>query len=482
VLLAARGHTVAAVVLALAAFGAFQARSLSPTFDARFGAAVRRLGVGAGRVLSVVLLASVFVLVFVPASAVAALARRPLGGRPVGGWRAHLGERSRPRRTFAVDRARNSTAAPTVRHRVLVALGAVLAVVTVDLAVGAVLSGTHVLEPADRGDLRRLFLDSLEREERPAAWASEPFAEALDAELVEYQLERGDLQSEPFLGTRVHEFHGRYVNTTDEERVSYQPEVPAGVEPLRIAFFGGSVMFGLGQRDEHTIPSAFARVAEAHGVAVEVHNYGLPRWVAWQELLYLERLLARGERYDLAIFLDGYNEFATQASSYLPDPTHYTAAGEAELSAVVADDRGSEPGFLDGLDELVDTYRRNSAVWRVVDEVRGVAAPLPGASVAVHGTPEQQTAAALDVYARAVDLVELLAGAHELPVRFFWQPREGGWPEQVIAGLPAGDVDLSHVFDGQEAELYYDGIHTNERGARLLAEALWDQVEGELAD
>ena len=84
-------------------------------------------------------------------------------------------------------------------------------------------------------------------------------------------------------------------------------------------------MFGVGQRDEHTIPSEVARLAEDDGVALEVHNYGLPGWVAWQEVQYLERLLARGERYDLAVFYDGFNELLVQGTGYSADPTHLGA-------------------------------------------------------------------------------------------------------------------------------------------------------------
>jgi hypothetical protein len=476
VALVARGHEAAGVALGVTVVAMVQARTVSPAFDARVGRALERVGTRLADVVGTALLAVVYAVVLVPVSAVAFVLRRPRPGL-AGRWADRPAAASAsPRRTFAATREARRSVGPT--RRVLAAFGVVVLIVALDVAAGAVLSGTHLLEPLDRGDLRRDFLaraDSL-----PATWADEPFAAELDAELNEFQLTRGDFQAEPFLATQVHEFHSRYVNTTDEERVSYEQEARAGDRPLRVAFFGGSVMFGLGQRDEHTIPSEFARIAEEHGVAVEVHNYGLPRWVAWQEFLWFERLLARGRDFDLAIFLDGYNEFLVQSLSYLPEPTHYLAAGESELVAELADQRGSEPGFFDGLGELIDTYHRNSGLWRTVDRVLGTESSAPGASTAVHAPPEEQAAAAMDVYRRAVDVIGSLAATHDVPVRFFWQPRKGGWPDDVLDRRPRGVDDLSHVFDGEEDQLYYDTVHTNERGAHLLAEALWSEVSREL--
>jgi hypothetical protein len=473
-----QGHLVAAVAL-LALLGVLtQARAVSPRFARGMDRAMSRFAGRVAQVVATVLLGAVYVVILVPGWLLMRLTGQRLGGPA--GWAARppSTKLEKPQRSFGVDR--RPALARSGRSRALAALGVVFALLVLDLAAGAVLSGTHALEPVDRGDLRRLFLASQERPTRPRAWADVPFAEAMDAEFTDYQLSSGDFQFEPFLGTRVQAYDGRYLNTTDRERISYEPPLSAGDRPLRIAFFGGSVMFGMGQRDEHTIPSEFARLAEERRVSVQVRNFGLPRWVAWQEVLYLERLLADGESFDAIVMLDGYNEFAVQAPSGMDDPTFYSASGITGMVGQVHDQRATEPGFFDGLDELVETYRRNSATWRLVDRARGVEAPSFG-SGADPGSPEEQVANALGVFGRAVDLGRGLAEDHGIPIHHFWQPREGGWPDPVLAALPSGVVDVSGVFDGREGELYYDGIHTNERGARLLAEALWREIGPDLA-
>jgi hypothetical protein len=67
-------------------------------------------------------------------------------------------------------------------------------------------------------------------------------------------------------------------------------------------------------------------------------------------------------------------------------------------------------------------------------------------------------------------------------VRFFWQPQRAGWPSAITDRLPPDVVDLSAVFDGSEDDIYIDEVHTNELGARIVAEALWAELGPELAD
>ncbi len=351
----------------------------------------------------------------------------------------------------------------------------VVALVLIDLAFGAVLTSMG-LWPADRGDV--WVLEHERPEEAAPATRDEPWADELMETLLEFQSDRYDY--EPFVQQQTYAFESRYLNTTDEERVSYAPSVPPGRDPVRVAFFGGSVVFGIGQRDEHTPPSEFARIAEENGVPVEVHNFGFPRLVAWQELHLFERQLAAGEEFDLVVFLDGFNEFYMQGQGLSWDPTHHAATAMNEIVADFREVRATEPGALDGIGEMVTSYRRASGVWRAIDRLRGVEAPLPGSRGFELGTPEEQTEAALGIYRRAVGRIESLAERHDTPVRMFWQPREPGWPPEVIDALPESVIDVSQVFDGHPDPLYIDPVHTNEAGSRMLAAAIWEAVGGDV--
>lgn len=481
VLLFATGRWWAAFAIGAGVLGLSQARSLSPAFARRFDAGLGRvalaLGSALGTGLSWLLLGTLYVLVFIPAAVLSLLFRRGSLGRPRGlvhaGWipRHALVAAPAPERGFGAEPGRVPGARPPLVLRVTALLAVV---VIVDLAAGAILAATGVL-PSDRGRIGEDVRDAVTSTMDAPAIRDEPWADQFGQDMANFEL--GDDHYLPFLVRGHHAFASPHLNTTDQERLSYEPRVTAGVEPLRIAFFGGSVMFGVGQRDGHTIPSAFARIAEAEGVPVEVHNHGFPGWVSWQGMTYLERLLAAGERYDMVVFFDGFNDFHVQSVGFSSDPTH---VGASQLDAFASDfhtDQEVPEGFFDGLNDLAETYGENSAVARLVDRLDGEEVP---SIVGPLATPEEQADAALDIYERATGRVRDLVDAYGSSAAFFWQPRRIGWPSEVTDRLPAGVADLGHVFDGQEDELYIDEVHTNEHGAQVVAEAMWAELAAEL--
>jgi hypothetical protein len=478
--LAQRGHLWGAFALVAVILGVAQAQRVSPRFARRFAGAVEIVSAGLGRLVGTVLLGGLYAVVFVPAAVVGRITRRPLG-RPRGlarsGWieRSAFGPTASAKRIFGTELGR----APVRRSSpVLRVAGVVGSVIVVDLFVGSALTGLGMLRPEDRGDIRAEVTAAAATIMEAPAVAGEPWAAQHGEDVAEFQLSGG--RYVPYVVTGYHEFQSPTVNTTDEERSSYRPD--GGNEPLSVAFFGGSVMFGIGQRDEHTIPSAFARAAEDAGVEVEVHNYGYPGWVAWQELQLFERLLARGRQYDLAIFLDGFNEVHLQEASPSPDPTHNGVQVFGGLVEQFVDQRQSEPGVGDGLSDLGAAYGRQSAAVRLWERL--TADSEEAGTVSSPPDPDAVVDNALDIYARARALARVLGDQHDVPVRFFWQPRRAGWPAALLDRLPSEVIDLSQVFAGLDPDdVYIDAdVHTDEDGARRLAEAIWAELRPQLAD
>ena len=478
-LLLLKGRVVGAAVLAVVVTGLTVARTASPAFDRAFLRALEAFGRGVGHLLRFVLLGTMFVFVFVPLAALRWAFRGTSLGRPRGlagdGWipKSAMAPDGPARRTFGSEPNR----APGAKTpKLVVAVVVVAGLLVADVAVGTLFTATGVLLPIDRGDLVAQIEQSLQRDMSQPPINVEPWAQQHGRDMAAFELATNDY--EPYIIRGHHDFTSPTVNVTERERVSYEPSTPGGVEPLQIAFFGGSVMFGVGQRDEHTIASEFARIAEQHGVPVDVHNYGFPAWVTWQEHQYMERLLAAGEHYDMALFLDGFNEFDVQMTDFSEEPTHHSATIFNGLVNDFRAQRATEPSAIDGLRELADSYRRNSGAWRVWDTVRGRQAPLPGAEDAVSAPPEAQTDAALDIYGRALGMIRDLGEDTGTPVRFFWQPRAAGWTPEIRDRIPEGVTDLTDVFGGDDP--FYDVVHTDEPGARIIAQAMWDEVGPEL--
>ena len=93
--------------------------------------------------------------------------------------------------------------------------------------------------------------------------------------------------------------------------------------------------------------------------------------------------------------------------------------------------------------------------------------------------------AAESIYRRSLALIDHAADASRTPTLIAWQP--GGPPPRPldrdlygeltdrVAGV-GGAVDLSGALRSVATPVYIDAVHTNELGARVVAEALWAQV------
>jgi lysophospholipase L1-like esterase len=299
----------------------------------------------------------------------------------------------------------------------------------------------------------------------------------------------GGLVYTPYTGASLRDFEGRYFNVANRVRASYRSPLAATREPVEVWFFGGSTTFGFDlQRDGHTIPSEFVRLAEDQGIAVEARNYGMAGYVNYQETVLLSLLVTAGEAPDLAVFYDGANDFGMAS--------HNSFGGSSP--------RG-EPG-----DAYTLRQRRGLAAS---GEIRGgtdrPAAPLglrPGRKPV---TVDEVIGDAVGVYGQGVELSRTLAERYGFRVTHFWQPdiftkhpldpaeqdflrrsefRAGDLEMAVAASsrtrrsLPSGIVDISDALDHLSGPILSDNVHTNERGARAVAEAMYRHLEPQLAE
>jgi lysophospholipase L1-like esterase len=314
----------------------------------------------------------------------------------------------------------------------------------------------------------------------------------------------------PYLGWTLNDFRGRYVHVNDGIRRSYEP--PGVVDDaVKVYFLGGSAMFGWFQRDEHTIPSEFARLAEADGIPVRVVNYATPAYVNWQESLQLQALVADGHLPDLAVFYDGANELVsqfTQGPHNDPDTT---------LTRQIGDQLGQgltrPPTGRGGLLGFKDAWARVSVVHRVGERLGVLSDPDgPPDDVLVSpwmGNQAENAAArgnyAASIYDHGVDVVRRLADSYGFRTDFFWQPSvyskhlvkgeqqavgslgtdAAAWTlatKSARAALPDRTVDLSAALDRTSKPLMYDFVHTNELGARIVAQAIYRRLRPQLLE
>jgi lysophospholipase L1-like esterase len=512
------GLAIAAVVVAVAVVVLTVIGIVSPALSARIEHLMGRFGHWVGRVIAVVLLTIVNLFVFTPIAFFMWLFRydalAPGVGRDAQSfWRAHTG-RALPKHQFADERALWAPvgAARAPRRpvlRVATVVGVVSLLLLADLGAGwvydEVSSETHgTAAVAD---------DTFNPPDEPAL-RNDPWAAEV---LKEQEAVPGVVDT--FLGYRMGNYSSTYTNVFDGIRKSYQSKAPG--QKVSVWFFGASALFGSGQRDDHTIPSEFARLAEADGIPVEVRNYGRPAVSMWQELELFQQTVASGQKPDLVVFYDGFNDLAWQMNLVLtPDPTNAYAKTGAATNAGAGDSttQSTTPSSDSGtsLSDVVDAYWGQSASHHVYDALhdlfagsgkqkvqfaKGVTQGLPA------NTPDTELQAArnaISIQSRAATLATAVASSVGAQASFYWQPfvftkkllpdeqkylnldtyEPARWDpavkeaRELLRTTPI--VDLGDALDPATTPVLWDFVHTNEEGARLSAEALYSHLSAQL--
>lgn len=282
---------------------------------------------------------------------------------------------------------------------------------------------------------------------------------------------------EPFTGWRTFDISGQHINVAGGLRASYRASsLPP--DPIQVYFFGNSTMWGWGSRDQNTIPSIYARLAEADGIPVVVTNYSEHGWASWQDVLELSRLAAVRTKPDLAIHMQGATTevlLRMFSDRRLPLLTHYD---QQEIAAL-----------LENPDDLKRTFQRYNGMRILLDRF---SSPPKGTLPDIPPASPEMLADALAAYRASIDAASRLARSHDFRILFFLQPsvfsKQPRPDEARLAryegigrSVQAFDreindpevVKLGDVFDKLDRSVMLDSIHWNEAGAQAIAEAMY---------
>lgn len=117
---------------------------------------------------------------------------------------------------------------------------------------------------------------------------------------------------EPYTQFKEGEVRGEFVNVGPHgfRDTGHGLEWPPGDPGRGVFVFGGSTTFGYGVADAETIPAQLHQaLAERCDSPVPVHSLARSNYFSTQENVLFQRLLARGIRPAMAVFIDGLNEF-----------------------------------------------------------------------------------------------------------------------------------------------------------------------------
>ncbi|MEN6334417.1 MAG: SGNH/GDSL hydrolase family protein [Phycisphaerales bacterium] len=344
---------------------------------------------------------------------------------------------------------------------------------------------------------------SLDGRSRSDVYADVPWTQEYFRELDQSAVTRWT----SYVYWRRQPFQGQYINVdANGIRRTWNAEAKAGGQgdPLKIFTFGGSAMWGVGARDDFTIPSCLARLLEAKGVRCRVTNFGESGYVSTQEVISLLQQLRDGNVPDLVVFYDGVNDIYSayqQQKAGLPQ-NEFNRMQEFNVS---------QAGNYRTLRLLC--LRRSAASLATVRFTKnllrkaGVAIDPPSAAVhpsgreGSHADPEVLYKEVLAVYQGNMRIVRTLGESYGFKTLFYWQPTvfSKGHPTTCESKVRQGIVDLqpycekisqfvqqesfagvqdglfhdmSGVFSSAKQPIFIDWCHVSEWGNEQVAERM----------
>lgn len=228
---------------------------------------------------------------------------------------------------------------------------------------------------------------------------------------------------------------------------------------LVVFVFGGSTTFGFGLPDGETVVSRLeAKLAERFpGRKVRCYNFGRGYYFSSQERQLFESLLAEGATPQLAVFIDGLNEFVYHDGmpEFTPALYAFTAPDRPPLTRA---EITSDAERASAVARLIARYRQNLRLIEAVAQAHGVSPIFVGQPVPFldfpmrpETYPFQSTFAEHRLAAWGYKNFKDAARAGQFGERFVW---------------------CGNAFANAGGVMYADSIHYNAAGAEELARCI----------
>jgi hypothetical protein len=235
--------------------------------------------------------------------------------------------------------------------------------------------------------------------------------------------------------------------------------------------FGGSTQFGVDVPDQQTIASHLAAILSMGNLHYTVVNHGHTSFYSSQELALFIDLLRRGQKADVAVFLDGLNDsapFAMNDETMDADSIAGAVAAQSSRQIIVT------PEF--------PPVKTLNLLHRLTSRSHPESAQTP-----MSGDP-------VDTCRFNRSVIRSVAREAGVKVAFFWQPTPFDyikdpqdparasptfvniprWNARVRDGVnEAGFHFIADLFRGHEYEdVYVDHVHYGDKGCLLVAQAI----------
>ena len=225
---------------------------------------------------------------------------------------------------------------------------------------------------------------------------------------------------EPFTQFKERAYRGQYVNVSEHGfRLTHnQGAWPPAPDTFNIFIFGGSTTFGYGVADDQTIASHLQGCLAAAGRRdIRIYNFGRGHYYSAQERILYEQLLTSGHVPDMAVFVDGLNDFY-----FVKDQALFTDRFDELFADITA------PPKLPRFISQMPMARALQALRRRVGKLP--ADQGPNSTHAADATDELEwlyndvplLERVISTYLANKKLIEAVSAAHDVEAVFVWQP------------------------------------------------------------
>ena len=301
---------------------------------------------------------------------------------------------------------------------------------------------------------------------------------------------------DPYTEFKERPFAGKYL-TVDPN--GFRPVKNQGPWPLNkekyltVFLFGGSTTFGYGVPDDQTIATYLQEyLSQASlGKEVRVYNFGCESYYSTQERILFEQLIKAGSIPDVAIFIDGVNDFWFYTDRPLFDENFKQMfdgqSGRQSLSQVV---------------QKIPMVRAARSIKAIVARALKPKPEQPSVDYKLLYQNENTFLNVIDHYVKNKEMIEAVASTHGIKTLFVWQPistykfdpdynlfgkdagseRDYGNGYPVMARFskehPLGENFLwaADMQEGVTEPLYVDTMHYSGRMSKMIAKFLYDAL------
>lgn len=268
---------------------------------------------------------------------------------------------------------------------------------------------------------------------------------------------------------------------------------PGGVrDPVKVFVFGGSTAWGMGSRDEFTIPSYISKeLNRMLPNQVVVTNYGQHGYNSTQVLLSLSQEITAGRLPDVAVFYGGFNDVSATLQQGAPGRELNEGNRIYEFNLM------TRPGGL-----MQSLFRLSGTYWFLSRLAEKMGRPVPARYAGAPRTDadrERLIGPMLRRYEINTVAGDALGAKYSFSTWNYWQPtvffknprtpfeeqikREDPLLESFFAvqdtELQRSSLlrssnfrDLTRVYDGIPETLFLDWAHATERANEIIAKRI----------